>query len=337
MDQATVIRQEFVMSISSVSLTFFSMVSPPAATRPVASAPAAANEPVAPSHSCCESHGHSRRNVLYDAMLSALRDLGLTQRPAQPAQPPSAGGAPAALPRTSIPATDAASTPAPTLAAGTPGADAGSAVNPAPASVPPQSIEDAVLSFANALMQALRGADDGSSRRGRGRDDDGEGRRHHHGHGHGREHRGGMERSYSGLASRIEALAVRFDVPAPAVQAVPPAATPVAQTNPVIVPAPIKLPGTEPVRPDAADAVAATEVATPTVLPATASKNSLAEAFAAMLKALRGGDVAPSTPATPASADNSLAMFLHSLARALAPDHSMQTTTAVGVMINITA
>jgi hypothetical protein len=194
-----------------------------------------------------------------------------------------------------------------------------------------------VMSFANALMQALRGADDGGSRRGRDRDDDGEGRRHHHGHGHGHGHRGGMERSYSGLSSRIEALAVRYDVTAPAVPAATPAAPPVAGTDPVTVPAPIKLPGTDPVSTDAATAPAAPLVTTPAVLPAVPAKNSLAEAFAAMLKALRGGDVAASTPATPAPVDNSLAMFLHSLARGLAPDHSMPTASAVGVMINITA
>ena len=102
-------------------------------------------------------------------------------------------------------------------------------------------------------------------------------------------------------------------------------------------PAPIKLPGTDPVSTDAATAADAPQVATPAVQPAAAPKNSLAEAFAAMLKALRGGDAAPSTSTTPAAADNSLAMFLHSLARGLDPDHSMSAPSAVGVMINITA
>lgn len=323
------------MSISSVSLTFFSMVNAPSTSTPVAPVPAAANDPVAPSNSSCEGHGHARRNVLYDAMLSALRELGLTQKPAQPATPDANGGAPTALPPVSPPATGGATTPANTPAAGTATVDAGSAVNQAPANAPPQSIEDAVMSFANALMQALRGTDEGGSRRGRDRDDDGEERRHHHGHGHG--HRGGMERSYSGLASRIEALAVRFDVPAPAAPAAPPAAPPVTGADPVIAPAPIKLPGTDPVSTDAATATDALQVSAPATLPAAAPKNSLAEAFAAMLKALRGGDAAPSTSTTPAAADNSLAMFLHSLARGLDPDHSMSAPSAVGVMINITA
>lgn len=323
------------MSISSVSLTFFSMVNAPSTSTPVAPVPSAANDPVAPSNSSCEGHGHARRNVLYDAMLSALRELGLTQKPAQPATPNANGGAPIAPPPANLPATGAGTTPATTPAAGTAIVDAGSTVNPAPANAPQQGIEDAVMSFANALMQALRGTDEGGSRRGRDHDDDGEGRRHHHGHGHG--HRGGMERSYSGLASRIEALAVRFDVPAPAAPATPPAEQPVAGTDPVIAPAPIKLPGTDPVSTDAATATDAPQVAKPATLPAAAPKNSLAEAFAAMLKALRGGDAAPSTSTTPAAADNSLAMFLHSLARGLDPDHSMSAPSAVGVMINITA
>ncbi len=325
------------MSVSSVSFAFFSMVNAPATTTPVAPVPAAAKAPVAPSNSCRDGHGHVRRNVLYDAMLSALRELGLTQKPAQPATPDASGGAPAALPPANLPAAGAGTTPAATPAASTPAVNAGSAVNPAPANTPQQSIENAVMSFANALMQALRGADDGGSRRGRDCNDEGEGRRHHHGHGHGHGHRGGMERSYSGLASRIEALAVRFDVPAPALPAAPPAATPVAGTDPVTVPAPINLPGTDPVSADAAPANDAPEVAANILPPAAAPKNSLAEAFAAMLKALRGGDVAPGMPATQLPADNSLAMFLHSLARGLAPDHSMPTTSAVGVMINITA
>ncbi len=325
------------MSISSVSLTFFSMVNAPSTSTPVAPVPAAANDPFAPSDSSCEGHGHARRNVLYDAMLSALRELGLTQKPAQPATPDANGGAPTALPPVSLPASRGATTPATMPSVDTSAADTGSAVNPAPANAPPQSIEDAVMSFANALMQALRGAHDDGSRRGRDRDDDGEGHRHHHGHSHGHGHRGGMERSYSGLASRIEALAVRFDVPAPAAQAAPPAAPPVMGADPVIAPAPIKLPGTDPVSTDAATATDAPQVAAPAMLPAAAPKNSLAEAFAAMLKALRGGDAAPSTSTTPVAADNSLAMFLHSLARGLDPDHSMSAPSAVGVMINITA
>ena len=322
------------MSVSSVSFAFFRMVNAPATTTPVAPVPATANDPVAPSNSYCEGRGHARRNVLYDAMLSALRELGLTHRPAQLATPDAAGGASAALPSASLPTTGAGTTPATTASAGTPAADAGSAVNPAPANTPQQSIEDAVMSFANALMQALRGADEGGPRYGRDREDDGEGRRHGHGHGHG--HPGGMERSYSGLASRIEALAVRFDVPAPAGPAAPPA-TPVAGTDPVTVPAPIKLPGTDPVSVDAVPATDAAQVAAPAVQAAAAPKNSLAEAFAAMLKALRGGDATPGTSTAPVSTDNSLALFLHSLARGLDPDHSMSAPSAMGVMINITA
>ena len=315
------------MSISSVSLTFFSMVNAPATNAPVAPVPAAANDAAEPVNSSREGHGHARRNVLYDAMFSALRELGLTQKPAQPATPDAAGGSPATVSPAS-----AGATPATTPAASTPTADAGGVTTPPPASTPPQSIEDAVMSFADALMQALRGADNGGSRRGRDGDGDDDGDDDGEGHRHG--HRGDMERSYSGLASRIETLAVRFDVAAPAVPATTPATTLVAGTEPATNPALIKLPGTDPVGTDAATAPPATQVITPAVLPAVPAKNSLAEAFAAMLKALRGGDA---TPTTPASTDNSLAMFLHSLARGLDPDHSMHMTSGLGMMINITA
>lgn len=321
------------MSISSVSLTFFSMVNAPATNAPVAPVPAAANDAAEPVNSSREGHGHARRNVLYDAMLSALRELGPTQKPAQPATPDAAGGSPATVSPASIATTGAGATPATTSAASTPAADAGGVTTPPPASTPPQSIEDAVMSFADALMQALRGADNGGSRRGRDGDDDGDddGEGHRHGH------RGDMERSYSGLASRIETLAVRFVVAAPAAPATTPATTLVASTEPATNPALVKLPGTDPVGTDAATAPPATQVTTPAVLPAVPAKNSLAEAFAAMLKALRGGDATPTTPTTPASTDNSLAMFLHSLARGLAPDHSMHMTSGLGMMINITA
>ena len=80
---------ESIMSISSVSLAFISMVSTPSASAPVANVPAAANDTVTRSKSC-EGHEPRRRNVLYDAMMSTLRELGLTASPAKPGIPDAA-------------------------------------------------------------------------------------------------------------------------------------------------------------------------------------------------------------------------------------------------------
>ncbi len=298
------------MAISSVSLTYFSMVSTPSASASVGSVAPAANDQAVAKKASCDDHGPSRRNVLFDAMMSALRELGLT-KPAAPGGGSTTGASTTAAPAAN--GTDAgAASPAP--------AAADPAANATPASTPAPSLEDAVLSFAHALWQALRG-DEGSRQR-RGGDDD---HHHHHHHGHGRGH----GRDYSGLASRVEALAVRIETAAPGAA---PATTPPASTTP-------KLPGVDPVPMDAAAQAVATTPATAVapsaapVAPQAPNKGSLAESFAAMLKQLRGGDQPAGAPAPEAS----LVSFLHSLARGLDADRSAPSMTVVGVMINVSA
>lgn len=317
------------MAISSVSLTYFSMVSTPSASAPVGNVAPAASDSTVAKKASCDDHEPRRRNVLFDAMMSALRELGLT-KPATPGGGSTAGAtstSATAASGTSAGAGAGAASPAPAATETAPAAT--SAATPA-STTPAPSLEDAVLSFAHALWQALRG-DEGSRQR-RGGDDDHRHHHHHHHHhhGHGRSH----GRDYSGLASRIEALAVRIDAAAPGNA---PATLPPAGTTP-------RLPGIDPVPMDAAAPGVATTPATeaaPTpgatpAAPAAAAapgKGSLAESFAAMLKLLRGGDQPAGAPAP----DTSLATFLHSLARGLDVDRSAPSTTVVGVMINVTA
>jgi hypothetical protein len=338
---------ESIMSISSISHNFISMVSTPSASASVANVSAAANDTVTRSKSC-EGQEPRRRNVLYDAMMSALRELGLTPSSAKPGTPDAAAATPSAnapatptTPTTATPATTGAA-PAATAATGataptTTITAAASGTTPAASAAPP-SIEDAVLSFAHALWQALRGGD-GDSRRGRGDEGEDDGRRaHHHHHHHHRQHdRGGVGRDYSGLASRIEALAVRFDSqsnPIPATQTEPAAITGSAAV-PASAATPGTLPGVDPVTDSPVNAVSEAATATATGVPAAPAKNSLAQAFAAMLKVLRGeGSASAGTTLTP---EASLASFLHTLARGLDGDRSTPAMSAVGGMINVSA
>lgn len=314
------------MAISSVSLTYFSMVSTPSASTPVGGVAPAANDSPAPKKASCDDHEPRRRNVLFDAMMSALRELGLT-RPATTGAAASTG----TPPTSTSPSSPGAASP------GAATADAANAATPPATSTPAPTLEDAVLSFAHALWQALRG-DEGSRGRGGRHDDDDDHRRHHHHHGrHGRD--------YSGLASRIEALAVRIETTAPGATAPAPGATAPAAGAPVPAVAPRKLPGVDPVPMDAAAATAQTPPAAAVTsaavgaapaspaAPTAPAKGSLAEAFAAMLKLLRGGDQPASAPAP----ETSLANFLHSLARGLEADRSAPSMSVVGVMINVSA
>lgn len=108
------------MSISSLSLSLVNRAAPTtAAPAGVQPAPAPAPLPVADDRH--EKHGGARPKALYNAMLSALRDLGMT------AAPPAPVGT-------------AASADAASAAAATP------------------SVKGAVLEFTSALFQALGGA-----------------------------------------------------------------------------------------------------------------------------------------------------------------------------------
>ena len=329
------------MSISSVSLTFFSLSSAPGASPTAVAAPAPTAAPVAASptapaerHSC-EGHGPGRRNVLFDAMMSALRELGLTKQPDRAAPVDgTAGGVPSA---TAAPAAQATSGSASSTAAVS---NAGEAVaaTPAPTATAP-NLEDAVNSFAHALWQALRGMADGGTRDARDQADDGE---HHRRHQHqgGRDDGYGMTHDYSGLANRLEALAVRVEAASTASVAPAASAPPVAVQMPVNA-GPVMLPGTEPVIAQT-DMLSTQTAASPPVVASTAAaspaeaKNPLAEAFSKLLTALRGA--AGEAPAQGAT-EPSLSDFLHNLARGLGaePAAAAPSFTAVGLMINITA
>ena len=303
------------MSITSLSLTFFSFSGAAPAPAPVAGASPAANDPVAmPSQACGSSgHGHGRRNVLYEAMMAALREMGLTPDPA-PAAP--VQGVRSPLPP--APATPAAATPAPPVVAVPPmqspaatGVVAALAVDPA--TPPAASVEDVVFEFAHALWQAVRGGERSESGRRHHDGDDREGRHRHHGHhGHHGDREGfGVSRGYSGLATRLESLAVRHDSGAAAVNAaaVVPAAQAATPTESAAVPA----------------------IQTP-VAPAPAS--ALSQAFDAMMSVLRS--LNPSAPSAD-SASPTLASFLHSLARGLGADRATPALSGVGIVINISA
>lgn len=108
------------MSISSLSLSLVNHAAPtPAGPAGLQLAPAPAPLPVADDRH--ERHGGARPKALYNAMLSALRDLGMAAAPPPPADP-------------------AASADAAPAAAATP------------------SVKGAVLEFTSALFQALGGA-----------------------------------------------------------------------------------------------------------------------------------------------------------------------------------
>lgn len=304
------------MSIASISFNFFSQVAP--APSSVPAAPAAGPAP-APAPQSCEPHGHQgRRNVLYEAMMAALRELGLTAAPQQPA-PTSPAAAPGAAPLPApapAPVVAVVTTAGPAPVAGAP------AVAPAAGTPPATSVEDAVFAFAHALWQAVRGGDSDGSRRERRGDDDHEGRHGHRRHGHGHEHGYGMARGYTGLATRLEALAVRVDS-----STTPASPSPVVDSGvtPAPTPAPVAVPA---VQSEVAPAPATTPAA------AVAAPSPLAQAFDAMMRVLRA--INPNAPSADAGAP-SLASFLHSLARGLDSDRSTPPMSGVGIAINIHA
>ncbi len=304
------------MSITSIAFNFFSQapLAPAAATAPVAPTASAPT----PAPRACETHGpeRGRRNVLYEAMMAALRELGLTSSPQSaptgPAPTPGPAPVPTPAPAAAVVTPVATTTPNPAPSVGAP-------ANPAQPGTPPTlSVEDAVYSFAHALWQALRGGDSGSRREHRGDDDHGDQGRRRHGHEHGY----GMSRGYSGLATRLESLAVRLDPNTAGVTAAPtPAEIPAAPGAVVPAAAPVVQSVQTPPAP----------VPTPTPAPAPAT-SPLAQAFDAMMRVLRS--LNPNAQSTDAAAP-SLATFLHSLARGLGADTTTPALSGVGVVINV--
>ncbi|WP_372526906.1 hypothetical protein [Piscinibacter sp.] len=294
------------MSIPSLSVTFVSYYAPQAASAPAptSSTAAAATAPApasAPADCCQSTHQGARRNVLYDAMMSALKELGLTT-----AAPTAAPAAAAAAPAAAAPA-PAADTTAPQEAA-----------NPSP------SVNDAVFKFADALFQALRGSGESTSSAGRHGDD----KHHEHHEHHHRSHR--SHHGYAGLAQRLEAMATSVGAASqPASASAPstqPAVTPPAVTAPAAASASASESASVPVTAPAAPATAAPQTAI----------SKVTDAFAAMLSALHVNTAAASNGSTAAS---QLGSFLHALAQALLPTAAQPApqAQAVGLLINVTA
>ncbi len=312
------------MSISSLSFAFFNMTSAAPAPKSVASASPAANDATAPAPQACQASGqdHGRRNVLYEAMMAALREMGLTSDPTPPAP---AAGTPSPQPLPPATSTPAAAQPAssPAVIGADPAVPAASAVPPAPVvttTPPAASVEDAVYAFAHALWQAVRGGDHSEARREHHDGGDNEG---HHGHRHhGRGEGFALSRGYAGLATRLESLAVRLDSSAAAADAAPAAAVPPDSSTaaPAVEPTPAAQ-QTSPANAPAAN-------------PAPASP--LSQAFDAMMSVLRA--LNPNAPPA-GSASPTLASFLHSLARGLQADHAAPpaSLSGVGIVINISA
>jgi hypothetical protein len=306
------------MSLSPSSLALFSQVGPaPSGVAAAPAAPAVNDNRGATTHSG-EAYGRDpgRRNVLYEAMLVALEKMGLTVAPRRPATTgltaPTVGTVPVPI---QVPATAAAADPAVTTHM-TP-ANAGTTVVSAGPRAPAPSAEDIVFSFTHALWQELRAGDADRSRSEPRQNDD------HGAHdGPRRDDQGyGMSRGYSGLVTRLEALAVRLDAstvgnsPSPVIadlgaasasQQMPP---PVVQTN---KPAPAKIPSPSPAQPE----------------------SPLGQAFEALMRVLRSLDPNPS-PAEAAAP--SLASFLNSLAQGLGAHRTTPMVSGTGVVINISA
>lgn len=242
------------MTITSLTFAFvqYGSTADMARTRtPTSPAPVAetapAPAPVSDARSCehrssCDGPQHS---PLYRALTSALSSMVQSARPSAPSSGPEKTTPVAPQAASAVAAAGAASTASTTAA--TDAADAAAAATPATetatetAAAAPVNVEEAVMNFARALMQVLRGT---APREGR---DDGEGRRmhgHRHHRDHGHEHQDWGRRSWGDPAQRIEQIGAQIGAPTP-------------------VRAPVAVTGT-PATP------VSTPVATPTATPATA-------------------------------------------------------------------
>jgi len=323
------------MSIASISFTVVNLYTAQGARAPSASTSVCGAPPKADddAHTDRGEHAVGRRNVLVDAMMTALKELGLTGGATADA-PATASAATAAAPAVvdTTPAaasTDAASTGATSTvsASAAAGADAQTtstvgttATDAASGSV---DVSQAVAQFAHALWGAVRGTD--AAKAGEvGVDNDnhtGTGRRHHHRHVQRSEH------GYENLAQRLEALASTTDPAAASLKTT----TDLAQrTVASATSAPADATATTSTSTATTDTTAAATPAA-TTTPVTASP--LAEAFGKLLTALQGGHA-------PSASDSAslLGRFLHTLAVALRPSSAANATPgATGSLINVTA
>jgi hypothetical protein len=312
------------MSISSLSYSFVNRAAPtPASPTGVQLAPAPEPLPVAEDRH--ENHGGARPKALYNAMLSALRDLGM------PAAPPAPTGTAAS-------------------------ADA------APAAATTPSVKGAVFAFTSALFQAL--GDAGASAGGEERHSN-HGRGHAYAYGRtshawSRDGFAGLADRLEGLAASLSGQATTAT---PAAPPTPPVADPSAPTAPAAptassaTTAPTASPALPASTAPSAQAAAAAPAtgpaadtpATGSTTPVTAStaqapetapiaatgSNPLVSAFNSLLQALH----VPVAEESSGSGDVTarLASFLHSLAQALRPTSSEPVAPAQGMLLNETA
>lgn len=251
-------------------------------------------------------HDGARRSPLYRALIGALREL-VAQPPATP---------------TPI-ATDAAAAPVDAVSAPTPSADTGA------------DVEQALMNFSRALMQTLRGDEDGPGRHGRGHG-------HHAHHDHGR-------RAWGDPARRIEQVGVQIGAepvpgPTPVVDATTApdadnaASTPDAGTT---APADSLTPVASVTAPTAAPSAGSTVInLTINIAPPPASRpveGGLLDAFRELQQALGRGPSGSGDGA--ASLGTQLASFLRALADRLAQDAPAVTdlSTQPGALIDLRA
>ncbi len=292
------------MSITSLSLNFVNTYAAQSA-KPAAAAERPAPAAPAEATRCDEQRPAPRQNRLVQAMMLALRELGLGDQaapaPAAPAAPVATGSAAVAASAQSggvkIVTTHAAS-------AATSGADT-SALTDAPAAAPQAhpaaepapTLEAAVQQFAHELFRALRQVGrGGSSDEGAGRVEAEGGHKRHPGQSHRHHGQQGLRgQGYGDMSQRLQALSQTFGAPAAGG-----AAEPAATTGPV----------------------------------ANSAKNPLLEAFSTLFGALK-----PQSAAVPemGMADK-LRMFLHTLAQAIRPEAmSSIQTPQLGGLVNVTA
>ena len=339
------------MSITSLSFTFVNTYAAQSAK------PAAAAERQAPAAQtdvkhCGEHRPASRPNRLVEAMMSALRELGLGSQAAAAPAAQAATDTPAAAADTQAAAVDTASTGNEAAAATAVSDSAAQTVTAVAgseaAAEPPATVESAVRQFAYELFSALRQVGRGeSSEQSSNRIEGDDGRRHHHGH-HGRHgHHGWRREGYGDMAQRLDALSQTFAAPAAAAAAGDGASTPLVsssisitltvqdgQTDPpadaVTTTAPMV---TAPVAEETAKAAAATAATAPRMVQETA-KNPLLEAFSKLFNTIKPQAVG--TP--PMDMADKLRTFLQTLAQAMRPETmSSIQTPQVGGLVNVTA
>jgi hypothetical protein len=289
------------MSISSLSLSIVSHAAPtPAAPAGVQPAPAPAPHPVADDSR--EKHGGARPKAMYNAILSALRDLGMTAAP-----------------------------PAPV------GTAASSDAAPAAAATP--SVKGAVFEFTSALFQALGGAG-GSAGGEEHHPNHGRGHAYAYGrtsHAWSRDGYAGLADRLEGLAASLTSPATPAAPAAPTAPIAEPTA-PTAPTAPSTRVAPeasataptAEAPATPATTPVTASTGRAPE---PTPIDAPVS-NPLVNAFDSLLQALHVPVAAGSSGSDVAAR---LASFLHALAQALQATPAEPVSSATGMLLNETA